>query len=177
MIENLYKFLNNPDYDKAYSIHEFRVKDLKGNHIKLDVYKNHVCIIVNTASKSCFMKDHFRQFNELMEKYGETEGLRILGFPCNQFGGEPCSSKEIAKHAKEHEAKFDIYAKINVNCNHASPLYKFMKKYLRDSRSEGVIKSNFTKFIVNKEGIPVERLGPEIFPVEMENMIKYYFNN
>lgn len=65
--------LNNPDYSRAKNIYEFSVLGLKGEHIKLDVYKGHVCIIVNIATKSPFTNSHYKQFNELLDKFQESK--------------------------------------------------------------------------------------------------------
>lgn len=64
----------NPDYKKAQSIHEFTVKNIKGEDVKLDVYKGHVCIIVNVASQCGLTANNYKQLNELYEQYGESKG-------------------------------------------------------------------------------------------------------
>lgn len=65
---------NDPDYKKATTIHEFTVKNIKGEEVKLDVYKGHVCIIVNVASQCGLTANNYKQMNELYEQYGESKG-------------------------------------------------------------------------------------------------------
>lgn len=65
---------SNPDYKAATSIHEFTVKNIKGEDVKLDVYKGHVCIIVNVASQCGLTANNYKQLNELYEQYGESKG-------------------------------------------------------------------------------------------------------
>lgn len=76
----------NPDYKTATSIHEFTVKNIKGDAVKLDVYKGHVCIIVNVASECGLTASNYKSLNELYEQYGETKGelnrTYITSFPC-----------------------------------------------------------------------------------------------
>lgn len=80
--------MSNPDPKSAQSIYEFSAKTIKGELISLEKYRGHVCIIVNVASKCGYTKTNYDEFNELFEKYGESKGLRILAFPCNQFAGK-----------------------------------------------------------------------------------------
>lgn len=92
-------------------------------------------------------------------------GLRILGFPCNQFGKqEPGTNAEIKEFAIAHGAKFDLFSKIDVNGNTAHPLYKFLKKAQGGTFGDS-IKWNFTKFLCNKKGIPVKRYSPTTDPL------------
>jgi len=90
---------------------------------------------------------------ELFDKYSESHGLRILGFPSNQFASqEPGTEEEIKEFVcTNYKAKFDFSSKIDVNGDSAHPLWKYMK-----SKQGGTLGSfakwNFTKFLINKEG-------------------------
>ena len=111
----------------------------------------------------------------MYEKYSEVEGLRILAFPSNQFGGqEPGDSTEILNFVKKYNVTFDLFQKIDVNGDNAHPLWKWLKKqaggFIDDS-----IKWNFTKFIINKEGKVVARHAPTTSPLEMESELQKYF--
>ena len=102
-----------------------------------------------------------RQLVEMYNEHSETAGLRILGFPCNQFGGqEPGSDEEVKKFASEkYNVSFDMFSKINVNGGDAHPLWV----YLKDKQGGfmlNAIKWNFTKFVIDKEGQPKARFGP-----------------
>ncbi|KAL7670437.1 hypothetical protein ACOME3_005373 [Neoechinorhynchus agilis] len=100
-----------------------------------------------------------------LEKY---RGLRILGFPCNQFGNqEPWPEAEIKAFVKEKGADFDMFSKIEVNGTNAHPLFKYLK-----SQTGGLmgsfIKWNFTKFLVNKNGNVMKRYGPNVDSKDIE---------
>uniref|UniRef100_A0AAR2LBZ9 Glutathione peroxidase n=1 Tax=Pygocentrus nattereri TaxID=42514 RepID=A0AAR2LBZ9_PYGNA len=90
------------------------------------------------------------------------KGLRILGFPCNQFGKqEPGSEEEIKEFAQGYNAEFDLFSKIDVNGDGAHPLWKWMKEQPKGKGTLGNnIKWNFTKFLIDKEGHVVKRYGP-----------------
>lgn len=94
-------------------------------------------------------------------------GLRILAFPCDQFNHqEPGNAEEIQCFARDRKVKFDLFDKINVNGDDAAPLWKYLKKEQGGMLFDG-IKWNFTKFIVDKNGKPVERHAPTTSPKEM----------
>jgi len=101
---------------------------------------------------------------ELHNSYAD-KGLRILAFPCNQFGGqEPGTNADIKEFALARGAKYDLFSKIDVNGDNAHPLFKFMK-----AKQQGflgnAIKWNFSKFLVDTEGVPVKRYGPTTKPL------------
>lgn len=109
-------------------------------------------------------------------KYAESKGLRILAFPCNQFGGqEPWPEPEIKKWVTDKfGVQFDMFAKINVNGDNADPLFKFLKKKQKGTLGD-FIKWNFSKFLVNKEGQPVKRYSPNTEPFEIEKDFDAYW--
>jgi len=134
-------------------------------------FRGHPLIVVNVATNCGFTKSNYSQLNELYTKY-KDEGLRIAAFPCNQFGGqEPGCSVDIEEFLKKNKVEFDVYEKIKVNGNDADPLYQWLKKkqggFLLDA-----IKWNFTKFLVDKNGVPVSRHSPNTEPNKMEAEIK-----
>lgn len=149
------------------SIYDFTVKDIKGVDVPLENYKGHVCVIVNVASRCGHTKSNYEQFVELYDKYAEEKGLRILAFPCNQFGGqEPGDADKICKFAEGKKVKFDLFEKVKVNGKDAHPLWKFLKEKLPGDKGKE-IKWNFTKFIVNEEGEPVERHQSSVKPLQL----------
>lgn len=109
---------------------------------------------------------------ELYSKYSD-QGLRILAFPCNQFGGqEPGSPEEIKKFAAGYDVKFDMMAKIKVNGADTAPLWEYLKSK-QGGTLGNFIKWNFTKFVVDRKGQPVARFGPNEDPIPaVENSIK-----
>ena len=102
-------------------------------------------------------------------------GLRILAFPCNQFAyQEPGNAEEIQCFVKDHKVKFDLFEKIDVNGKSAHPLYHYLKKEQGGTLFDA-IKWNFTKFIVDKNGKPVERHAANTSPKEMLKKLEKYF--
>ncbi|KAH9643105.1 hypothetical protein HF086_010557 [Spodoptera exigua] len=163
------------DYMKAKSVHEFTVKDIHGNEVKLDRYKGQVLIIVNVASNCGYTNVHYKQLNELYEKYS-NKGLRILAFPCNQFAyQEPGSPEEILKFTKAKQVKFDLFEKVAVNGEDAHPLWNFLKR-MQGGTLGDFVKWNFSKFIVDKNGVPVERFGPNTDPLELVPYLEKLFD-
>jgi len=164
------------DPKKATSIYDFTAKDIDGNEVSLSKYKGHVCVIVNVASKWGKTDVNYKQLVEMYNEHSETAGLRILGFPCNQFGGqEPGSDEDVKKFATEkYNVTFDMFSKINVNGGDAHPLWV----YLKDKQGGfmlNAIKWNFTKFVIDKEGQPKARFGPTDDPKpKVEDEVKKY---
>lgn len=163
------------NYETAKTIYEFTAKDINGRTVKLDKYKGHVTIIVNVASQCGLTDTNYKQLNELYEKYGQSRGLRILAFPCNQFNGqEPGGLKDILQFTKQRGVQFDIFEKVEVNGENAHPLWKFLKKTQGGTLGD-YIKWNFSKFIIDKNGVPVERLAPTVTPLELEPYLAKYW--
>jgi glutathione peroxidase-family protein len=108
---------------------------------------------------------------ELYEKYGESKGLRILAFPCNQFNGqEPLTEKEIKEFAAEYKVQYDMASKVNVNGDATHPLWNYMKDKQRGILGTTLVKWNFTKFLVDKQGNVVKRYAPNTNPkVKLKN--------
>lgn len=103
-------------------------------------------------------------------------GLRILAFPCNQFGNqEPGNAEEIQCFLKDHKVKFDLFEKIDVNGKNAHPLWQFLKNKQGGTLIDA-IKWNFTKFIVDKNGVPVERHGPSTSPNDIKKQLLKYLD-
>ncbi|CAH1970316.1 unnamed protein product [Acanthoscelides obtectus] len=169
------KMSNPENYKNAKSIYEFTCRDIKGNEVSLEKYRGHVCIIVNVASQCGYTKNHYAELGELYDQYAESKGLRILAFPCNQFAGqEPGTNEEICEFTRSKGVKFDVFEKINVNGDDAHPLWKYLK-HKQGGTLGDFIKWNFTKFIVDKDGQPVERHGPSTSPKDLVKSLEKYW--
>jgi len=165
----------NADWKSATSIYDFSAIDIDGNEVSLEKYRGHVSVIANVASKWGATAKNYSQLQALYEKYSESHGLRILGFPCNQFGGqEPGTEADIKEFIKKYNVQFDMYSKINVNGDNTHPLFSYLKSKLGGTLGS-FIKWNFTKFVVDKNGQPVKRFGPNEEPNAMEpDLLKYF---
>ena len=98
-------------------------------------------------------------------QHSEADGLRILAFPCNQFGSqEPGTNEEIKAFAGKYGVEFDMFDKIDVNGGNAHPLFDYLKSK-QGGTLGNFIKWNFTKFVINKEGQPVGRFSPTDDPI------------
>jgi len=165
---------SNTDWKKAKSLYDFKVKDIDGNEVDLKKYEGKPALVVNVASNCGFTKNNYKQLNELYEKY-EKDGLRILAFPSNQFNGqEPGCDIDIKEFAKKNNVKFDMFSKIKVNGSgdDAEPLYKWLKSQKGGILGIDAIKWNFTKFLIDKNGVPVKRYAPNVDPKDIEPDIK-----
>jgi len=162
------------------SIYDFTAKDIDGNEVSLSKYAGHVCIIVNVASKWGKTPVNYKQLVALQKEYAEAAGLRILAFPCNQFGSqEPGTDAEIKAFAEnkgvEFDKGFDFFSKIDVNGSNAHPLWNYLKKK-QGGTLTNAIKWNFSKFVIDKEGQPVARFSPMDDPIpKVEESIKKFF--
>ena len=148
-------------------IYDFKVKDIHGKTVDLDVYKGKVLLVVNTASKCGFTP----QYKGLEKLYKDLsgKGLEILGFPCNQFGAqEPGSEEEIESFCEvNYGVTFPLFAKVDVNGDKAHPLYEHLKSEAPGVLGSKGIKWNFTKFLVNRKGEVVRRYAPTDKPQDI----------
>jgi glutathione peroxidase len=153
------------------SVYDFTVKDSKGNDIPLSNYKGKVLLIVNTAT-ACGFTPQYKDLQDLYTKY-QDKGFEILDFPCNQFGKQaPGTNEEIASFCEmKYTTTFTTFAKIDVNGEHADPLYKYMKENGKGFLGDA-IKWNFTKFLIDKEGHIVHRYAPVTNPSKIEGVIR-----
>jgi len=155
-------------------MHDFSAVLNNGEEISLKKFEGHPCIVVNVASKWGATDSEYKALNELHEQFGKRDPpLKILAFPCNQFGKqEPGSDADIKKFVENKGFQGELFQKIEVNGDNAHPLYKWMKSQKNGSGTLGNnIKWNFTKFVidqkgqvVSREGVPKSshKLGPQI---------------
>jgi glutathione peroxidase len=149
-------------------IYDFSAKKLGGEEISLDTFRGTVLLIVNVASK-CGFTPQYEGLEALYRKYS-AKGFAILGFPCNQFGGqEPGDASEIAQFcSRTYDVTFPMFEKIDVNGAAAHPLYQFLKAEQTGVLGTEPIKWNFTKFLVDRQGQVTGRFAPTTKPSDME---------
>ena len=146
----------------AGKIYDFTVKTIDGKEKSLADYKGKVLLIVNTASR-CGFTPQYDSLEELHRKLS-AKGLRVLGFPANEFGAqEPGTDAEIKQFCTmKFGVDFDMFSKIVVKGAGIHPLYKFLTT---ESGFNGEIGWNFAKFLIDREGKVVARFGPEDDPM------------
>lgn len=146
------------------SIYEATVRDRAGKQIAMESFRGKVLLIVNVASR-CGFTPQYKGLQKLYERSRER-GLEILGFPCNQFGGqEPGSDEQIGQFCSlNYGVTFPVMSKIQVNGPDALPLYQFLKKKAPGLLGTEAIKWNFTKFLVDREGKVIARFAPNTTP-------------
>lgn len=157
------------------NFYDFTALSITGEEVSMSNFKGKVVVVVNVASK-CGFTPQYEGLEKLYQKY-EKEGLVILGFPCNQFAGqEPGSEEEIQAFCSlNYGVTFPLFSKIDVNGKNADPLYVFLKSQQSGFPGE-VIKWNFTKFVINRNGKVVERYAPTTTPESMEERLVELLN-
>ncbi len=153
------------------NIYDFVVQKSNGEDYKLEEYKGKVMLIVNTASE-CGFTPQFEGLQALYEKY-KDQGFVILGFPCNQFGGqEPGSGAEANQNCKiNYGVTFPIHEKVDVKGENQHPLFRYLTDAAKGMLSEKII-WNFTKFLVDSDGNVVSRFSPQKKPAQIEKDIE-----
>lgn len=156
--------------------YEFVSTNNKGQPFPMADLKGKVVLIVNTASKCGFTKQ-YDDLEALYKKYN-SQGLEILGFPCNQFANqEPGSSEEIAEFCRlNHGVTFPLMEKVNVNGDHADPLWEWLKSEKPGLLGFKGIKWNFEKFLVDKDGKVTQRYSsiknPSAIAPDIEKLLQ-----
>jgi glutathione peroxidase len=164
-------FTSNAQENKSgMNFYQFNAKTLQGKEVSMKSYEGKVVLVVNVASK-CGFTPQYEGLEALYKKYN-SNGLVVLGFPCNQFAGqEPGSAEEIAKFCSlTYGVNFPMFGKIEVNGDNADPLFKYLKKALPGTLTNDV-KWNFTKFLLDRNGKPVKRYAPTVKPEEITDDI------
>ncbi|KAL5104651.1 Glutathione peroxidase [Taenia crassiceps] len=131
----------------------FEALDIDGNNVSMEKYRGNV------------LQDLYTQYS--------SQGLRILAFPCNQFRNqEPGTNAEIKEAARnKYGLTFDFFSKVDVNGSDALPLFNYLKSTLKGTITNS-IKWNFTKFLIDRDGVPYKRYSPTTDPKDMTKDIE-----
>ncbi|OTG98029.1 glutathione peroxidase [Acinetobacter sp. ANC 4654] len=153
------------------NIYQFEAELLDGKNKSFADYEGKVLLIVNTASK-CGFTPQFSGLEKLYEKY-KDQGLEVLGFPCNQFGGQdPGSNEQIGAFCqKNYGVNFPMFAKVDVKGPEAHILFRYLTNNSKGVLGNG-IKWNFTKFLIGKDGKVLNRFAPTTKPETLESEIE-----
>ena len=151
---------------RAESIYDIKLKDIDGKDTTLAAYKGKALLIVNVASK-CGYTPQYKSLEATYQKY-KDKGLVVLGFPCNQFGGqEPGTNEEIKQFcSSNYNVTFPLFDKLEVNGANRHPLYVALAG--EKSPFPGNIKWNFNKFVIGKDGKILKRFDSKATPDSAE---------
>jgi glutathione peroxidase len=156
----------------ATSVFDFTARALDGSPLPLEDFRGQVLLIVNTASE-CGFTPQYAALEGLQRRFA-AEGFSVIGFPCNQFGGqEPGSAEEIGAFcARNYDISFPLAEKIEVKGPNPHPLFRFLCQAEPGVLGTEAIKWNFTKFLVSREGKVVKRYAPTTRPEEIAGEIR-----
>ena len=150
------------------SFYEIPIHTLQGEQSSLDPYKGKALLMVNVASK-CGLTPQYEGLENLQRTYRDRD-FTVLGFPCNQFGGqEPGSAEEIATFCSAtYGVSFPLSEKIEVNGDDRHPLYRELTAFADDEGEAGDVKWNFEKFLISADGEVLRRFRPMVDPESPE---------
>nr|WP_324257994.1 glutathione peroxidase [Cellvibrio fontiphilus] len=149
----------------------FSAESLAGEPVSLADYRDKLVLVVNTASQ-CGFTPQYAGLETLYQTY-KDQGLVVLGFPCNQFGGqEPGDAADIANTCQlNYGVTFPMFAKVDVNGADAHPLFKWLVD-AAPGLLGNAIKWNFTKFLINRQGEAIKRFAPITKPEALADEIQ-----
>lgn len=154
------------------NIYEIHIKDSSNKEVSMSKFEGKTLLIVNVASK-CGLTPQYKGLQSLYEEYKDRNFV-VLGFPCNQFGGqEPGTNSEINNFCEiNYSVTFPIFSKIKVNGPDSHPLFKLLKNDKPGIFRTESIKWNFTKFLVNSSGKIIDRFSPRVEPKYIRSEIE-----
>jgi len=146
------------------SVHDIGVRTIDGSDTTLAEFKGKALMVVNVASK-CGFTPQYEALQKLYTDYHDR-GFEILGFPCNQFGGqEPGTSEEIKEFCSLNwGVTFPMFEKVDVNGDERHPLYAELTKHVDHKGNAGDVGWNFEKFLISPEGEVVARFRTNAKP-------------
>jgi glutathione peroxidase len=149
------------------TIYTHTTTSLQGKPINFSDYEGKVILVVNTASQ-CGLTPQYTGLQKLHETYMD-QGLVVIGFPCNQFGGqEPGDAAEISGNCLvNYGVTFTITHKVDVNGENADPIFVYLKDALPGLLGTKDIKWNFGKFLIDRDGLPYKRFAPTTEPKDL----------
>ena len=155
----------------AQSIHSFKVKSIDGKEINFASFKGKKILVVNTASQCGYTP----QYEALQKVYAQYKNkLVIIGFPCNQFGGqEPGTNQEIASFCqKNYGVTFPLADKVDVKGDHAAPIYQWLTQKSKNGVLDATIGWNFNKFLLDENGKMLAYFPSSVKP-DSDNILSY----
>jgi len=149
------------------TIHQFQVEDITGATMDLAQFKGKKIFIVNVAS-ACGYTSQYKQLQELYEKHGDK--LVVIGFPCNDFGGQEKGSNEKIQEfcSSKFGVTFPMTTKINIKGDEAHPIYQWLTQKEKNGVMDTKVKWNFTKFLLDEEGKLIRSYPSSTSPTDAE---------
>jgi glutathione peroxidase len=153
---------------KVPAVLQFEMNDIDGKKVNLSRYQGKVVLIVNVASE-CGYTPQYKDLQALHAKYAK-DGLAILGFPCNDFGGqEPGDDAAVKEFAcKTYKVEFDLFSKVKITGKDACPLYRFLTSKQTNPKHAGAVQWNFEKFLIARDGSVAARFASDVDPAGEE---------
>lgn len=154
------------------SVHAFDAVSIQGEPVAFEQFRGKVLLIVNTAS-ACGFTPQLAGLEQLHQTFSDR-GLVVIGFPCNQFGGQdPGSNTEIADFClRNYGVGFPMMSKVDVNGSNAHPLWRWLTAEAPGILGSQAIKWNFTKFLIGKDGQVIRRYAPQDAPEKLVSAIE-----
>lgn len=154
------------------SVHAFDAVSIQGELVAFEQFRGKVLLIVNTAS-ACGFTPQLAGLEQLHQTFSDR-GLVVIGFPCNQFGGQdPGSNTEIADFCqRNYGVGFPMMSKVAVNGSNAHPLWRWLTAEAPGILGSQAIKWNFTKFLIGKDGQVIRRYAPQDAPEKLVSAIE-----
>eukprot|EP01124_Arcella_intermedia_P035161 TRINITY_DN8889_c0_g1_i1.p1 TRINITY_DN8889_c0_g1~~TRINITY_DN8889_c0_g1_i1.p1 ORF type:complete len:193 (-),score=32.57 TRINITY_DN8889_c0_g1_i1:46-624(-) len=155
------------DTRSSLTFYDFPLTTIEGTPLATEHLRGKVVVVVNVASECGLTESNYRQLSELLDEYW-ARGLRVVLFPCNQFlGQEPGDPFQILQFGSKWNDKFLMTQKVDVNGAAQHPLWAWLKATAPGGFLGDDIKWNFTKFLLNRQGLPIARYGPIEEPNKM----------
>ncbi len=147
------------------SIYDYTFIDIEGNEVSLADFKGKKLLIVNVASK-CGFTPQYTELQELHEKHGDK--VAIIGFPCDQFGGqEPGSEEDIQSFCqKNYGVAFLMASKIEVKGKDQHPIYTWLTTKEANGVDDSKVMWNFQKYLIDENGKLVESFKSGVSPMD-----------
>jgi len=145
-------------------------RDMDGKEVAMSNFTGSVLVVTNVASNWGLTKQNYKEFGALADELG-TKGLKILAFPCNQFGAqEPGTHEDILKFVEKFNCrdKLTFFEKAHVNGKKTREVFGFLKAALPADDGSKDIRWNFAKFLIDHTGQPIKRFGPQDSPLSMK---------
>jgi glutathione peroxidase len=157
---------DRPQTPPAMSFHDLTATDIHGRPVRMSEFKGKKILVVNTASE-CGYTPQYKQLQELYDTF-KDKGLVVIGFPCNDFGGqEPGSPQAIEAFCqKNYGVTFPLMDKVRIKGQDPHPVFRWLTTAQLNGVMDATVKWNFFKFLIDEEGRLVEAYPSGVSPLD-----------